>query len=120
MDSAPAPIPMSISLLLIALAIVITDYNPEEQNLLIEERQVVSGKPAKNIAIRPGIAPAPPFETFPKHTSLISFGSMLACLTTAYNTGTSMPSIGVSFCGPLLALVMAVLAMPIMTTSSSL
>jgi hypothetical protein len=96
-DSAPAPIPMSISLLLMALAIVMTDCSPDEQNLLIEERVVVSGIPARNIAILETIAPAPPFETFPTHTSLISLGSMLACLTTAYKTGTSMASIGVSF-----------------------
>jgi hypothetical protein len=44
---------------------------------------------------------------------------MPAYLTTAYNTGVNIASGGVSFCAPLFALVMAVLAIPTMTTSSS-
>jgi len=44
---------------------------------------------------------------------------MPACFTTAYKTGTSIDSGAVSFWAPLLALVIAVLAIPTMTTSSS-
>lgn len=66
-----------------ALAIVITDWRPDEQNLLIEDRVVVSGNPAINIAILDTIAAAPPFDTFPTHTSLINLGSIPLYFTTA-------------------------------------
>jgi hypothetical protein len=44
---------------------------------------------------------------------------MPAYFTTACNTGTSIDSGAVSFYAPLLAFVIAVLAIPTMTTSSS-
>jgi len=51
MFSTPAPIPASIYPALILAAIVATASNPEEQNLLMATTVVVSGIPAKNMAI---------------------------------------------------------------------
>lgn len=81
---------------------------------------VVSGKPAKNIPILEVAAPAPGCSTLPTQMSSTSFGSKSAYWTTALSTGSSMASGGVSFWGPLFALVIAVLAIPTMTMSSSL
>ena len=52
MLSHPPPIPTLIYPALIELAIVATAYRPDEQSLLIAWTEVVSGYPARNIAIR--------------------------------------------------------------------
>ncbi len=120
MDSTPAPIPISIYLLLMALAMVITAYSPEEHCLLTTYRVVVSGNPAKNMPILAVAAPEPDYKQLPTQMSSTSLGFKSACWTTALKTGSNMASGGVSFWGPLFALVMAVLAIPTMTISSSL
>jgi len=57
--STPAPMPISITPDIILAAIMEQDYSPDEQSLLIATMEVVSGNPAKNIAILFGIYPAP-------------------------------------------------------------
>lgn len=65
MLSTPPPIPISICLLLIELAMVITACKPDEHCLLIAYKAVVSGNPAKNIAILAVKWPAPGCKALP-------------------------------------------------------
>ena len=81
---------------------------------------VVSGNPAKNIAILEVVGPAPGCKTLPMQMSSTSLCGIPAFFTTSSSTGLNMASGGVSFYGPLLAFVIAVLAIATMTTSSSL
>jgi len=57
--STPAPIPISNIPVLILAAITAQASIPEEQNLFIAVKQVVSGNPAKKAAILDTIAPLP-------------------------------------------------------------
>jgi len=77
-DSTPPPRPISICLALMAFAMFITAFRPEEQSLFELDNVVVSGNPARNVAILATIAPEPGYSTFPMHTSSTSLGSILA------------------------------------------
>ena len=57
--STPAPIPISIYPALILAAMSAQASRPEEQNLLMAKRVVVSGKPARKEAILLVMAPDP-------------------------------------------------------------
>lgn len=57
--STPAPIPISNIFDLILAAMTAQASIPDEQNLLIAVRHVVSGNPAKKAAIFDTIAPLP-------------------------------------------------------------
>ena len=103
-----------------AFAICITAYKPDEHCLFTVCKVVVSGKPAKNQAILAVPGPAPGYKTLPMQMSSTSLGSTPTLETTSLRTGVSIASGGVSFYAPLLALVIAVLAIETMTTSSSL
>lgn len=59
MLSTPDPIPISMTPIFIFAAIVAQDSSPDEQSLLTVMIEVVSGNPAKNIAILEVIYPAP-------------------------------------------------------------
>ena len=57
-------------------------YNPEEHSLFIATIEVVSGNPAKNIAIRFVIYPDPGWRLLPTAMSSTIFGSSFALSTT--------------------------------------
>lgn len=99
---------------------LITACNPEEHCLFNTYNVDVSGNPAKNYAILAVLAPDPFYKTFPMQISSTFLGSIPVCLTTSFNTVASIISGGVSFYAPLFDLVIAVLAIPTITTSSSL
>lgn len=91
---------------------------PDEQSLLMVTMEVVSGSPARNIAMRWGISPAPDCRLFPTAISSTNFGSTLARATTYLKTAASITSGAVSFKAPLLALVTGVRTAAQITTSS--
>ena len=63
--STPEPIPTSMTPALILEAMIAQASRPDEQSLLIATTDVVSGNPARNIAILLGISPAPGCKLFP-------------------------------------------------------
>lgn len=94
------------------------DSNPELQNLLITDIEVVSGIPAKNCPIRVVRAPAPTYNTLPIQISSINFGSILVLSSNPLKTASSINSHPVSLYGPFLARVHGVLTAAQITTSS--
>lgn len=118
--STPAPTPMSSIPDLILAAITAHASIPDEQNLLIAVKHVVSGKPAKKAAILDTIAPLPGWLTLPTTMSWTNFGSIFVLYNNPVNAALRSTSGGVSLNAPLLALVSGVLTAPHITTSSSL
>ena len=93
--------------------------NPDEQSLLTAIIDVVSGNPAKNIAILLGISPAPGCKLFPTAMSWMSLGLTLALRATYLRTTERRYSGAVSLSPPFLPLVIGVLTAAQITTSSS-
>lgn len=81
--------------------------------------EVVSGYSARNIDMRQLVAADPGRITLPMQISSTNALSIPACSYTALRQGLSIASTPVFLWGPFFAFVMAVLAIPMMTTSSS-
>jgi hypothetical protein len=109
---------MSITPDWILAAIMEQVSSPEEQRRLMVTMEVVSGKPARNMAMRWGIYPAPDCRLLPTAMSSTSLGSSLALATTSLRAAASMTYGAVSLRAPRLALVMGVRTAEQMTTSS--
>lgn len=110
---------MSITPALILAAMIEHASNPEEHSLLMATMEVVSGNPAKNIAILFGISPAPGCKLLPTAMSWMSLGFTLARRATYLKTTDRRYSGAVSLSPPLLPLVIGVLTAAQITTSSS-